>query len=95
MRTMMKVQIPLQAWEDAARSGSLQGVAERVGNIPNFEAAYFFVDEGMGTAVIFFDIEASQDVVLWAKPIFPNADARVTFTPVMNTDDLIQANPPG
>ncbi len=88
MRMLMKVQIPTGAGNDAIKDGSLPQVVGRALETLKAEAAYFTSDEGMRTALIFFDMTDSSEIPPAAEPFFMGLDAKITFSPVMNADEM-------
>jgi hypothetical protein len=88
MRTLMKVQIPTGAGNDAIKDGSLPQIVGRALEALNAEAAYFTSEEGMRTALIFFDMTDSSEIPPAAEPFFMGLDAKITFAPVMNADEM-------
>jgi len=88
MRMLMKVQIPTGAGNDAIKDGSLPEIVGRAIEGLHAEAAYFTSEEGMRTALIFFDMADSSDIPPAAEPFFMGLDARITFAPVMNADEM-------
>ena len=52
------------------------------------EQAYFYTEGGQRTALFFFDLKQASDVVYIAEPGFLELNADMTFTPVMNGDEL-------
>jgi hypothetical protein len=52
------------------------------------EAAYFTSEDGLRTGFIFFDMKEVSDIPMIAEPLFMELDAEVTFTPVMNAQDV-------
>jgi hypothetical protein len=88
MRTMMKVKIPTAAGNEAIRNGSLPEIVGKALAALNAEAAYFTSEDGMRTALIFFDMADSSGIPPAAEPFFMGLDAEITFTPVMNADEM-------
>lgn len=88
MRMLMKVQIPTGAGNDAIRDGSLPQIVGKALEALKAEAAYFTSEEGMRTALIFFDMTDSSEIPPAAEPFFMAMDARITFAPVMNADEM-------
>jgi hypothetical protein len=88
MRMLMKVQIPARAGNDAIKDGSLPQIMGRAIDTLKAEAAYFTSEEGMRTALIFFDMTDSSGIPPAAEPFFMGLDAKITFAPVMNADEL-------
>jgi hypothetical protein len=88
MRMLMKVQIPTGAGNDAIKDGSLPQIVGRVLETLKAEAAYFTSDDGMRTALIFFDMTDSSEIPPAAEPFFMGLEAKITFAPVMNADEM-------
>ena len=88
MRMLMKVQIPTDAGNAAIKDGSLpQLVGNAIGAV-KAEAAYFTTEGGMRTGLIFFEMEDSSDIPSAAEPLFQGLGAKITFSPVMNADEM-------
>ncbi len=50
--------------------------------------ACFMTDDGVRTALFFFDLAESSQIPVFAEPFFQGADAMVGFRPVMNVEEL-------
>jgi hypothetical protein len=88
MRTLMKVKIPTKAGNEAIKNGSLPEIVGRAIEALHPEATYFTSEDGMRTALIFFDMSDSSDIPPAAEPFFMGLDAEITFAPVMNVDEM-------
>jgi hypothetical protein len=88
MRTLMKVKIPTAAGNEAIKNGSLPEIIGKSLAALNAEAAYFTSEDGIRTALIFFDMKDSSDIPSAAEPFFMAFDAQISFEPVMNADDM-------
>jgi hypothetical protein len=88
MRTLMRVKIPTAAGNEAIRNGSLPEIVGKALAAVNAEAAYFTAEDGMRTALIFFDMADSSEIPSAAEPFFMDLDAQISFEPVMNVDEM-------
>lgn len=85
---LMKVQMDTAAANGAIRDGSLPDIFRSVLGALNAEAAYFTADDGMRTALIFFEMEDSSDIPPAAEPFFMGLGAGITLSPVMNVEEM-------
>jgi hypothetical protein len=88
MRMLMKVQMPTQSGNDAIKDGSLPRIMGASLEALKAEAAYFTAEDGMRTALIFFEMSDSSDIPSAAEPLFMGMDAKITFSPVMNAQEM-------
>jgi hypothetical protein len=88
MRMLMKAQIPTENGNAAIKDGSLPQIVGKALESLHAEAAYFTSEEGMRTALIFFDMGDSSDIPSAAEPLFMGLNAKITFAPVMNADEM-------
>ena len=93
MRMLLRVSIPVEAGNLAARNGSLGSTIERILTGLKPEAAYFTEHEGERTGYIFFDMKESSELPAVAEPWFLTFNARLTVRPAMNLQDLAAAGP--
>ena len=88
MRMMMKVQIPTGPGNDAIKDGSLPQIVGPSLEALKAEAAYFTAEDGMRTALIFFEMNDSSEIPPAAEPYFVGLGAKITFSPVMNAQEM-------
>lgn len=88
MRTMLKVRFPVEASNRAVKDGALEKTVGKMLEQLKPEAAYFFPDGGLRSALFVFDLKDPSDIALTAEPFFSALNAEVSLVPVMNADDL-------
>ena len=94
MRMLFRVSIPVETGNAAAKAGTLGTTIERLLAELKPEAAYFFADDdGQRSGSIVFDMKDSSQIPAIAEPWFLAFNAKVSFRPVMNPQDLAAAGP--
>jgi hypothetical protein len=94
MRMLMEMSIPVEAGNKAARSGAFGSSFQKILKGLKPEAAYFTTRaNGERGGFIVFDLEDTSQIPGVAEPFFLAFNASVTFTPVMNAEDLAKAGP--
>ena len=88
MRMLMKVQIPAESGNQAIKAGNFGRIVEEGVAALNAEATYFTTEDGMRTALVFFEMADSSGMPSAAEPFFMRLNAKVSFTPVMNAAEL-------
>ena len=86
MRFMAKVTIPSEKWEEAHRSGTLQGTIDSALQRLRPEASYFVDVAGARECILVFNL----DVPAMLKPLFPNLDASFEGRPVTTGAEIQQ-----
>jgi hypothetical protein len=90
----MKVSIPVDGGNAAARSGKLGTTVKGILDDLKPEAAYFTANEfGERCGYIVFDMKETSQIPSISEPWFLSLNARVTISPAMNPQDLATAAP--
>jgi hypothetical protein len=94
MRMLLRVSIPVDTGNAAAKAGTLGSTIEGILSGLKPEAAYFFADDdGQRSGSIVFDLKDSSQIPAVAEPWFLAFNAKVSLRPVMNPQDLAKAGP--
>jgi hypothetical protein len=94
MRMLLRVSMPVEAGNAAAKAGTLGSTVERIVADLKPEAAFFFVDDnGDRSASIVFDMKETSQIPAIAEPWFLAFNAKVSLRPVMSPQDLAAAGP--
>jgi hypothetical protein len=94
MRMLLRVSIPVEAGNAAAKDGTLGTKIERILADLKPEAAYFFADDsGQRSGSIVFDLKDTSQIPSVAEPWFLAFNAKVSLRPIMNPQDLAKAGP--
>jgi hypothetical protein len=91
MRMMIKFSLPVEASNDAIRSGRLQKVFQQLGEDLKPEACYFFPSGGERSGFFVVNMQESSEVAEIAERLFLGLNAKIEMTPVMAVDDLQKA----
>jgi hypothetical protein len=91
MRMMLKVSIPVEPGDAGIQTGQLQQITAEALDTLKPEAAYFFAEGGVRTALMVFDLADPSDIPSVLEPFLGGLNAGVSLTPVMNADDLRRA----
>ena len=94
MRMLLRVSIPVEAGNAAAKAGTLGSTIERILADLNPEAAYFLADDsGNRSGSIVFDLKDTSQIPAITEPWFLAFNAKVSLRPVMTPEDLAAAGP--
>lgn len=94
MRMMIQITIPVEAGNQAARTGGFGAPFQKIIDALKPEAAYFTAGPtGERGGFIVFDMQDSSQMPAIAEPFFLGFNANVKFFPVMNAGDLAKAGP--
>jgi hypothetical protein len=91
MRFLLKVNIPVEAGNRAAKAGKLGSTIQAILADLKPEAAYFTDDKGQRTGYLFLDMRDAAQIPAIAEPWFLAFDAGIEFHPVMVPEDLARA----
>jgi hypothetical protein len=93
MRCMLKVNIPVETGNAAAKDGTLGEKMQAILAEIKPEAAYFTDDRGQRTAYLFFDLQEAAQIPAICEPWFLAFNAATELHPTMVLDDLKKAGP--
>src|SRR5207344_3591184 len=91
MRVMLKVTIPVESGNAAAKSGKLGSTIQSILADLKPEAVYFTDSNGQRAGYIFLDMKDASQIPAIAEPWFLAFNASIEIHPVMIPDDLAKA----
>ena len=91
MRFLVKVSIPVEAGNAAAKAGKLGATIQSILADLKPEAVYFTDDNGQRTGFLFIEMQDASQIPAIAEPWFLAFNASVEIHPVMVPDDLAKA----
>ncbi len=91
MRFMMKVNIPVEAGNAAAKAGKLGTTIQSILADLKPEAAYFTDNNGQRTGFLVLEMQDASQIPAIAEPWFLAFDASIDIHPVMLPADLAKA----
>ncbi len=94
MRMLLRVSIPVEAGNAAAKAGTLGSTIERILADLKPEAVYFYADDkGQRSGSIVFDMTETSQIPSIAEPWFLAFNAEISLRPIMTPQDLATAGP--
>jgi len=93
MRVMLKVGIPVESGNAAAKAGKLGSIIQSILEDLKPESVYFTAVDGKRTGYIFLDLKDASQIPSIAEPWFLAFNASIEVLPVMILDDLAKAAP--
>ena len=93
MRILLKINIPVEAGNAAAKDGSMGSTMGAILEECKPEAAYFVEDNGMRTGFVVVNIDEPSQIPAIAEPWFQAFNARIELHPAMVIEDLQKAGP--
>ena len=91
MRFLLKVNIPVEAGNAAAKAGKLGTTIQSILADLKPEAVYFTDEKGQRTAFVFLEMQDASQIPAIAEPWLLAFNAHIEFHPVMVPDDLNRA----
>jgi len=91
VRFLLKVTIPVEAGNAAARAGKLGSTIQSILAELKPEAVYFTDNDGQRAAFIFLDMQDASQIPAIAEPWLLAFNAKIEIHPVMVPDDLAKA----
>ena len=91
MKFLLKVNIPVDAGNAAARAGKLGSTIQSILADLKPEAVYFTADNGQRTAFIFLEMQDASQIPAIAEPWFLAFNASIEMHPVMAPAVLMKA----
>ena len=89
MRTLVKFSFPTDTMNEMIEDGSVNEIMDRIFNDLHPEAVYFTTNEdGERGGFMVIDLKDPSDMPRVSEPFFLELGARLTFSPVMNVEDL-------
>jgi hypothetical protein len=92
VRFLVKVNIPVEAGNAAAKAGTLGSTIQSILADLKPEAVYFTDDHGQRTGFLFLDMQAASQIPAMAEPWFLAFNASIEIHPVMVPEDLMKAD---
>jgi hypothetical protein len=91
MLFLVKVNIPVEAGNRAAKAGKLGATIQSIVADLKPEAVYFTADHGQRTGFLFIKMQDASQIPAIAEPWFLAFNASIEISPVMVPDDLMKA----
>jgi hypothetical protein len=91
MRFLLKVTIPVESGNAAAKAGKLGAIIQSILDELKPEAAYFTDDNGQRAGLIFLDLHDASQIPEIAEPWMLALNAGIELHPVMVAGDLAKA----
>ena len=91
MRFLLKVTIPVESGNAAAKAGKLGATIQSILADLKPEAVYFTDDNGQRAGFIFLDLQDASEIPAIAEPWMLAFNASIELHPVMIPDDVAKA----
>jgi len=93
MRFLLKVNIPVEPGNAAAKAGKLAKTIQTILEELKPEAAYFTDSDGQRTGLLIFEMTDAAQIPAICEPWFLAFNASIEIHPVMIPEDLAKAAP--
>ncbi len=93
MKFLLKVNIPNDGGNAAARAGKLGETIKAILEEQKPEAVYFSDDRGQRCGYLFIEMPDASQIPTFAEPWFLAFNAQIELHPVMTPEDLAKAAP--
>ena len=93
MKFLLKVNIPNDGGNAAARAGKLGETIKAILEEQKPEAVYFSDDRGQRCGYLFIEMADASQIPTFAEPWFLAFNAQIELHPVMTPEDLAKAAP--
>ena len=93
MRMLLKVNIPVEAGNKAAREGTLGKTIQQILQAMKPEAAYFVAEHGQRCGLLVVHLDHASKIPALAEPWFLAFNAAIELFPLMTPEDLQKASP--
>jgi hypothetical protein len=91
MRFLLKVNIPVETGNEAAKAGTLGTTIQSILADLKPEAVYFTDNDGQRTGYLFLDMQEASQIPAIVEPWFLAFNASIEMHPVMVPADLVKA----
>jgi hypothetical protein len=92
MRFMLKVNIPVESGNAAAKAGKLGATIQSILADLKPEAVYFTDSDGQRAGYLFLNLDDASQIPAIAEPWMLAFNAHIELHPVMTPDDLAKAS---
>ena len=88
MRLLLKASIPVEAGNEAAKSGKLAENLQAILEEQKPEAVYFITENGTRTALVFLNVDSAAELPKIAEPWFLAFNANIEVTPAFTPEEM-------
>ena len=92
MRMLMKINIPVEAGNNAVREGTLGKTIQQILQAIRPEAAYFVAENGQRCGFLIVNLDDASKIPALAEPWFLAFNAAIELYPLMTPEDLQKAS---